>query len=403
MRVVFVNRYVHPDHSPTSRLLSELAAGLAAAGIEVVLLGSRQAYDDPRARRAARERWGAVAIRRVGGTRFGRARLAGRAFDQLSFHAAAGLALLRLLRRGDVVVAKTDPPLLSCTVAFAARWRGARLVNWLQDLFPEVAVALGQPRLPRLARRALRALRDASLRAARANVAIGERMAAQVRALAPSARVAVIPNWAEPPAARPPSTADSALRRAQGLADRFVVAYAGNLGRAHDGGVIFDAAQALAAHPRIRFLVIGGGHEYLRLRERVDAAALPNVRFLPYQPADTLADALAAGDVHLVLLRPELEGLIVPSKFYGVLAAARPVVFIGAADGEIARAVGAAGCGVVVPPGDGAGLAAQLVALSEDPARCRAMGDAGLALLRARHTRTAALAAWLGLLREVAA
>jgi glycosyltransferase involved in cell wall biosynthesis len=402
VRVVFVNRYVHPDHSATSQILSDLAGALAAAGVEVVLVGSRQAYDDPLADLPAQSTWSGVVIRRLAGTRFGRARLVGRALDYLSFYAAVFFALLGLLRRGDVVVAKTDPPLVSLVVGLAARLRGARLVNWLQDVFPEVAVALGEPRLPGWFARGLVALRDVSLRMAMANVAIGERMAVRVRGGAGRSRVVVIPNWAHEPAVRPLDAFESALRRELGLVDRFVVAYSGNLGRAHDGGTIFDAAVALQGRADIAFVVIGGGHEYVRLRERVAAAGLGNVRFLPYQPYERLADSMAAADVHLVSLRTELEGLIVPSKFFGVLAAARPVVFIGAADGELARVIDAGQCGTVVRQGDGAGLAANLVGLAADRARCVAMGQAGLALLRERYAREAAHAAWLGLLRDVA-
>lgn len=402
MRVVFVNRYVHPDHSATSQILSDLAASLAASGVDVVLVGSRQAYDDPRADLPGQSTWHGVAIRRVAGTRFGRSRLVGRALDYLSFYVAVFFALLGLLRRGDVVVAKTDPPLVSLVVGLAARLRGARLVNWLQDVFPEVAVALGEPRLPGWFARALVAARDASLRMAAANVAIGERMAARLRPAAGHSRVVVIPNWAHEEAVRPIAAGDSQLRRELGMHDRFVVAYSGNLGRAHDGGTIFDAAVALQGRGDIAFVVIGGGHEYARLRERVAAAGLANVRFLPYQPYERLADSMAAADVHLVSLRPELEGLIVPSKFFGVLAAARPVVFVGAPDGELAGVIDAGRCGVVVAQGDGVGLAAAITELAADRGRCVAMGQAGLVLLRERYAREAAHAAWLRLLREVA-
>jgi glycosyltransferase involved in cell wall biosynthesis len=92
----------------------------------------------------------------------------------------------------------------------------------------------------------------------------------------------------------------------------------------------------------------------------------------------------------------------VPSKFFGVLAAARPVVFVGAPDGELAGVIDAGRCGVVVAQGDGAGLAAAITGLAADRGRCVAMGQAGLALLREGYARGAAHAAWLRLLREVA-
>jgi glycosyltransferase involved in cell wall biosynthesis len=401
-RLVFVNRYVHPDHSATSQILSDLASSLAATGFDVLLVGSRQRYDDPRADLPVEDRFGAVAIRRVGGSRFGRGRLVGRALDYLSFYVAAGWALLGLLRRGDVVVAKTDPPLLSVVVAAAARWRGARLVNWLQDVFPEIAIALGEPRIPAPAARLLAWLRDRSLTAARVNVAIGERMAERLAARVPAACFAVVPNWAHEHAVRPLPLDESELRHRLGLVDRFVVAYSGNLGRAHDHATIFDAAVALRAHEDIVFLVIGDGSGHRALAARAAATGLHNLRFLPYQPIDRLADSMAAANVHLVSLKPALEGLLVPSKFFGVLAAARPAVFIGDPDGELARVIRAADCGRVVRAGDGAALAAALLDLAADHRGCIAMGARARALLDTRYARQAAHSAWTRLLAEVA-
>jgi glycosyltransferase involved in cell wall biosynthesis len=400
-RVVFVNRYVHPDHSATSQILSDLAVRLAASGFDVWLIGSRQRYDDPAASLPRDERVGALTIHRVGGTRFGRAHLLGRALDYLSFYVAVGWALLGLLRRGHVVVAKTDPPLLSVVVALAARLRGARLVNWLQDVFPEVAVALGEPRIPGGAARALAWFRDRSLTTARLNVAIGERMAERLAARVPSARIAVVPNWAHEDVVHPLPLDESDLRHRLGLVDRFVVAYSGNLGRAHDHATLYDAAVALRMHEDIVFLVIGDGTGYRALKARAEATGLHNLHFLPYQPLDRLADSMAAANAHLVSLKPSLEGLIVPSKFFGILAAARPVVFIGDPDGELARVINAADCGSVVREGNGQALARGLLELAADHHRCVEMGARGRALLETRYARAKAHAAWTRLLTEI--
>jgi colanic acid biosynthesis glycosyl transferase WcaI len=156
-----------------------LAAHLASRGWEVAAITSRQRYDDARARLAPREVANGVHIERVWSTRFGRAGLIGRAIDYLTFSASAFLALRR--SRDAVVIAMTDPPLLSVLAALTSR----RVVNWLQDLFPEVAEALGI-RVP-----LVRRLRDWSLRRAAANVVLGELMNARVP------RGVVIHNWAD--------------------------------------------------------------------------------------------------------------------------------------------------------------------------------------------------------------
>ena len=115
-----------------------------------------------------------------------------------------------------------------------------------------------------------------------------------------------------------------------------------------------------------------------------------------------LGDSLAAADVHLVSLLPALEGLVVPSKLYGVLAAGRPTIFVGDPDGEIARLIRDHDCGSVVRAGDSAQLAAELRALSDAPARVERMGARARELAVLRYTAEHALADWLAVLTEIA-
>src|SRR5262249_26710276 len=180
-------------------MLSDLAFALAEQGQAVCVITSRQRYDAPHERLPARETVKGVSVYRLWTSRFGRANLLGRAMDYATFYAAAAWLLWRLARRGDVVIAKTDPPMLSLIAAPACRLRGARLVNWLQDIFPETAEALRVGgRTANALYRALRWFRDRSLRAAHTNVVLGERMAERVCGLGISPeRVRVIANWAD--------------------------------------------------------------------------------------------------------------------------------------------------------------------------------------------------------------
>lgn len=404
MTVVFVNRFCHPDHSATSQIVSDLASGLAMQGMPVAMVASRQLYDDPDARLAARDHWQGVDIHRVWTSRFGRARILGRMVDYLTFYCSLPWVLLRLLRRGDVVVAKTDPPLISLVVAPVAWLRGAVLVNWLQDVFPEVAVSLGEPSVPAWFAWLLRQFRNASLRHAHMNVAIGARMAEYlVGQGARPDRVQLIPNWAHEQSIHPMASAQSRLRQSLGLLDRFVVGYSGNLGRAHDIDTLFDAVQRLAGEQRIVFLITGGGNGYLLLQQRCRQAGLMNIQFLPYQPLATLADSMAASDLHLVSLRPELEGKIVPSKFYGIAAAERSVAFIGDPDGELARLIAANACGFSVPCDRGDLLADGIMHLAAAPDDCRAQGRRARQLLDSTFSRELAHQQWHTLLLRLSA
>jgi glycosyltransferase involved in cell wall biosynthesis len=371
LKVIFVNRYFHPDHSATSQMVSDLAFHLASRGWEVGAITSRQRYDDAGARLPPRETVRGVAVRRVWSTTVGRHFLPGRAVDYLTFYLSAMLAMMN--ERRATIVAMTDPPMLSVvSVGAAALGSAARpgadaptLVNWIQDLFPDVATALGM-RVPRFVRR----IRDWSLRKAKKNVVIGESMHAPQRT--------VIHNWA-----------DASLHPVDIPHHRFTIGYSGNLGRVHDGSTMLGAMNRLRGEP-IDLVLTGGGAKL----DEVRAANLPNVRIQPYAPREKLSESLSAADAHLVTLLPQVEGLVVPSKFYGILAVARPVLYVGANDGELARLVREHDCGIAVESGDADGLAGAIRALASDRERARAMGLRGRALYEKRFAPAIAFAEW---------
>ena len=289
-------------------------------------------------------------------------------------------------------------------VAPIAWLRGAHLVNWLQDIFPEVAEALNVGgSLGRVAFRLMRPFRNWSLRAARTNVVVGEGMATRLREQGiPSERIRVIPNWSDGTRILPIPAAQNKLRKSWALNSGFIVGYAGNLGRAHDTATILDAMtllqQQAAASPadavarKITFVFVGGGAQRARLERQVLQQRLPNVRLYPYQPRELLAETLGVADVHLISLNPALEGLIVPSKFYGIAAAGRPMLFIGAADGEIARLIEEIGCGFTVAPGDGQALLDHILQLASDPELCESMGARARAAFAKRWDKKRAVA-----------
>ena len=328
--------------------------------------------------------------------------LAGRALDSLTFMLCAGWRLLRLARPGDVIVAKTDPPLISVLAALVCRLRQARLVNWVQDLFPDVAVALGLLRPHGPAARLLCALRNTALRQAAANVALGRRMAAHIAGCGVGRqRIHVRHNWVDSELITPLDRDHSPLRATWGLASSFVVGYSGNFGRVHEFETILEAARLLA-EDNVRFLLVGRGARHARVRERAAELGLDNLVFQDYQPRERLRESLAAADAHLVSLLPGMEGLVVPSKFYGIAAAGRPTLFIGDPDGEIARLLARHDCGLCSAPGDAEALAAHIRLLAADPALAHRLGQNARTATDAHFAKHLALADLTALLLRVA-
>lgn len=387
--VLLLNQLFYPDCAATAQILTDLAEDLARHGAAVTAIAGRWDYRG-RERFAKREEHRGVAIRRVSGTNFGRGNLAGRAVDFASFFAMAAVRLFTL-PRPDMVLALSTPPLISLLGLAAQRLRGSKFVYWVQDLYPDVAVTLGAlgPRSP-ITKVAAR-LSNLTLRRADAVVAIGEEMARRLleKGVEP-ARLHVIHNWSDGSAISEIPEAENWFLDRHDLRGKFVVEYSGNMGRAHEFGTLFAAAERLKEREDILFLFIGDGVR----RGEVEAAAarLPNIKLLPYQRREDLPYSIGAASLCLISLRDGLEGLVVPSKLYGCMAAAKPVAFVGPPRSEVARVVLDTGCGGVFRVGDDAELAELIGRCAKDRAEAAAMGERGRAVYLTKYDRPLATA-----------
>lgn len=383
MRVIFVNRFYWPDEPATGQLLADLAEALAARGHEITVIASRPAGREV----PAHETRNGVRIERVDGTRTTDQRLRGKARDFATFYLAALRRLLSLARRGTIVVAMTDPPLLGLGVGLIARLRGARVVHWVQDIYPELAMELAGQRWLRW----VRPLRNLAWRQADHVVTLGDDMAEVVRgAGVVERRLSVVPNWAPQGVAPPDATAVARRRVDWGMADRFVVMYSGNLGRVHDLEPVLAAAELLRDEPSVAFLFVGGGAQRATLEAAAEKRGLASVKFLPARPRAQLAETLGVGDAHLVTLRPGCERLVFPSKLYGVAAVGRPVLFVGPGSSELARLVQQHRLGQATSRDDPAALASAIRTLARSPGECARMGFAAREFARQHHPTIAA-------------
>lgn len=395
-RVLLLNQYFWPDRAATAQLLADLAEDLAAAGWEVTALAGRATYAPGRpGPLPARETWNGVAIRRVACTNFGRRSKIGRLADYASFFLSAALAVATG-PRADVAVCLSTPPLVA-VLGLLARLRGARFVYKVEDLYPDLAVALGALSAGSFVAGLLRRLSSFVLSRADAAVALDGAMAASLRRRG-ARRAEVIPNWADGRAVLPDPAAGERFRRENGLQQHFVLLYSGNLGLAHRFDAVAGAFRGLAVSaPRITWLIVGDGPRLPEVREQV--AGLSDVRFLEYQPRESLGALYNAADVHLVTLRDEVAGLLVPSKYAAALAAGKPVLVVGGAGTDLHAEVAERKVGWVCPH-DPAAVAAALRQAAADPEEVRARGRAARALFEEKYSRALAFQAWARLLSE---
>lgn len=377
MRILLLNQFYVPDVAATGQLLADLAAELAALGHEVHVVCSRRAYGGGTLPGPACPSRGGVKVHRLPASGFGRAGLTGRLADYLSFYVLAAARVLSL-RRMDVCVALTTPPLAGLIGAALKRWRGTRLVLWTMDLYPQVAVAYGTVRRGGAVHRLLGALAARLCAAADGIICPGETMrSALVAAGADGGKVLAADNWVPGEVVQPMSAALSAFRGRRCRSGGPIVMYCGNLGLGHDLDVVIRAWAALGAAAPGELVFVGEGSMLAALKSLARELGLRSTSFHPPVPLARLSDCLAAGDIHLVSQRQGAEGLIVPSKLYGVLAAGRPVIFMGPRGSEAARIVASSGAGLIVPPGDATALADAIRTLSADAELRAEMGRRG--------------------------
>ncbi|MBY6265081.1 glycosyltransferase WbuB [Azospirillum sp. 412522] len=367
-----------PGRGATGRCLSDLSGRLSAMGwrVTVVTDGAEADADAPNCA-------GPPGVTLV---RTGRNVVEGDRPDARAYLDSLCRLTGRALRvpRHDLVVTMTDPPLLALAGPVLAAWHGAASLHWCQDLYPDLLPVLGV-RFPAMLRRMAGYGMARALRRHDGVVAIGHCMRDRILATGVIAdSVTLLPNWADP-AIRPLPKAGNGFRRSLGLEDgdgRFLVAYSGTLGLAHPmDGVLEAAARLQDSDPDVLFLLTGEGRGFAAVEEAARSRGLQNLRRLPWQPADRLAECLSAADLHLVAMAPAAKGMLVPSKLAGVQAAGRPCLFLGPAGSEAAARV--EGCGLVIDPSDGTAIAAAVRSYAADLNRCMAEGE-----LAARNAAT---------------
>ncbi len=362
MRLLLLNQFFPPDPAPTGRLLADVARHLAECGHEVTVICGRTGYRPGEAVERP-----PVRVLDVPGLPFSRSGAA-RASSYLTFLTGA---LIRGLSAGrpEVVVTLTTPPLLSLVGTAIKRLRRSRHFIWEMDVYPDVAVALGVLKPGSRVTRALGALADYARRQADGLIALGPCMRDRLVAHdIPSERVRVAENWADGGCIQPrPWPPEGTLR----------VLYSGHFGLAHEFDTVCAVMARLQSDARFEFVFAGDGPRRAMVEDFCRAEGISNVRFLPYQETARLSEHFGACHVGLVTQETTTLGTVVPSKIYSLMAAARPVIYVGPREATPARTLERFRCGWQVDPGDSGALVSLLELLAADLALVREAGARG--------------------------
>jgi colanic acid biosynthesis glycosyl transferase WcaI len=396
MRLIILNQFFYPDHSATSQLMTELSESLVERGVAVTALAGRGRYTGGE-RLAPREDYKGVRIERAWATSFGKSSMAGRVLDYLTFYLGASWTLLRLPAH-DAVMALTTPPLIGLVALLIGRMRRMRVIMLVQDVYPDIAVALGtlRPRSPMT--KALAFISSQVLRRSDRIVVLSESMRKRITEKIGeqrASRIDVIHNWADGTDIRPLREPSNPFIVEHNLSESFVVLFSGNFGRVNEFSTVLEAAQLLRNRSDIVFLFVGGGAKEIEIQEYRRKYGLDNIKLLPYQPRHLLRYSLAAGNALLVTLANGLAGLSVPSKAYGIMAAGRPLLFVGDPCSDIARIVTENGCGAAVASGDSSRLAEIVASWSSEKSKVEELGLVARSLFEKRFDRKHAVNQYL--------
>ncbi len=399
--VLFINRVYPPVRGATGRVLRDLAHAFARDGWDVTVLTSGP--------KSGEVMDGPVRVRRVSSK-------GGKNIKSYLWVWAKLLVMALVLKRHNMVVTLTDPPMLVVAGRIISRIKHSSHIHWCHDLYPDILPVLGL-KLPGRVMNFLKASSRRAMKSCDRVVVVGRCMAKHLAFTGlDMSKVTIIPNWpdlelssftlaslrAEPAVPRKVTARHTHAASKSGVpiriknaangnfaaqargvlskrpfflddSPKFRVLYAGNLGRAHPISTVLEAAAMLSpSHPEIEFVFVGDGPGYDRIATERARRGLDNIRLLPAQPVSRLKELMESGDIHLISMKHEAAGMLVPSKLYAALAAGRPCILIGPDHTETARVIREYGAGSVVEQGNAKKLVAEIL-------RMRMNGDAWFA------------------------
>jgi colanic acid biosynthesis glycosyl transferase WcaI len=350
VRVILINQFFWPDTAATGQLLTDVVRDIDPNLHAVTVLCGNSPYGtlDAGAPPYAK-------IVQCGGVAFSRGRV-GRVISYASFLASAGMRGMRE-PRPDLVVTLTTPPLISLIGTIIKVLRGSRHFIWEMDVYPDIAVDLHVLKQKSLMTRLVSMLTDLSRGKADGVITLGEDMKSRLlkRGL-PEHKILVAENWADGSEVVPGPFPKGPL----------VVHYSGTLGLAHELDTIGDAMRELRDDDRFRFVFVGGGARRMQLQEFCKQQNISNAEFRPYASRSELSQSLADGHVGLVTQLPATVGSVVPSKTYGIMAAGRPIIYVGPENATPSLVLQRHNCGWRVDPGNGAAMVRLLKTLEQD-------------------------------------
>ena len=409
MRTLLLIIQFPPDVNSTGILMSQVAKGLMTRGHDMSVITSFPHYEQFRVWESYRGKWRertreqGMDVTRVPVFANGKKQnMNYRLLSYLSFNALAALTNFLRREKYDVILCTNGSFFTGVAAYTSGGIKGTPFVYNVQDLYPETPVAQGQLTSRRAIKGLARIERFMYHRAKHITVitpAFEKNLVREKKV--PSHKVSVIPNFVDTNFMRP-LPKENSFSRQHGLANKFVVTHAGNLGYVYDLDTLLDAAAQLRHERDMVFLLVGSGVMRDLLQAKAQALLLDNVRFMDFQPYENLPYLRGASDVQVSLYRAGAAKYSMPSKLYEIMASGRPVLASAEAESDVANLIAETRCGICVEPQNADALAHALVELKNDSARRAEMGQHGRAAAEKQFSLETVVAQYDALLRRVA-
>ena len=374
-KILLISQVFYPDEVSTANLFTNLCSVLAGDGVDVEVWCAQPSYTNFE-KQPQNVVLNGINIRFLPSTNFKKSLLIGRLVNYLSFTLSVSL---RLLFSGEktVVFTHTTPPTLGIVLSFICSLKNRKFVYVLLDIFPEGLVRLGKVSKKNTLIKLWQKLFIASLKRSNRIIVIGRDMMKWIGEIYSGAlsKSEYIPLWQDDSLILPLEYSANDLVLEYNLLDKFVVQYSGNMGLWNEMGTLGKAVKCNVEG--VTFMFVGGGMRKGELYNQFSSEIQKNVISLSFQPNNKLNKVLSACHIGLVSLRDGLEGMAVPSKIYGIMAAGIPIIALVPANSEIAYIVREENCGFVVNPTDLNGLINAVSVLKSDEKLRNEMGVNG--------------------------
>jgi glycosyltransferase involved in cell wall biosynthesis len=401
-KVWIISELYYPEETSTGYLLTRIAEGLTKM-FSVYVLCSQPTYSARGKRGHKDEIINNVKIIRCLSTTFNKDIPILRFINLVTITLSILVNSLIRFAAGDCVIVVTNPPTLPISVAIACGFRRAKSVLIVHDVYPEVLVVTKIIKQGKLINRIIEYFAKFIFREMKKIVVLGRDMASLIEEKLKKGdkRIEIIPNWADLELVKPGCRKKNELLGQLGLIDKFVIQYAGNMGRTHGIENITDCAEKLMKDEDLHFLFIGSGSKKKWLEREIITRRLKNITLLGNRPRSDQFNFLNACDVAIISFIPMMSGISVPSRMYNIMAAGKPIIAIADPESELAQVVKEEKIGWVISPGDIEGIRIAILEAKASSSRLVQMGQKARMAAEKKYSFDNVIRAYMNLVQSV--